>query len=122
MISGAVLMMLGVILGALGAHALEKTGLSADSLESYETAVRYQIYHGLALLILGQSKYLSKTLIWLFIIGVLMFSVSIYLLVTDELFNADFSFLGPITPIGGVLLILGWCLLIVNIIREKSRF
>lgn len=119
-LTGAIFMLLGVILGAIGAHALEKAGLDADSLNSYETAVRYQIYHGLALLILAQSKYLNTGSFRFLLVGTLLFSISIYILALDELLGVNASFLGPVTPIGGAFLILGWGLLIINIVREKS--
>lgn len=120
LIFGASFMLFGVVLGALGAHALQKAGLDAESLGSYETAVRYQIYHGLALLILAQTKYLTREVKGFLIAGTLLFSISIYILALDELLGFSASFLGPVTPIGGSLLILGWALLIIKIVREKS--
>lgn len=116
---GTALIGIGVILGAFGAHAL-KEALDASSLTSYETGVRYQIYHGLALLALSQTKILTKTISTLILVGITLFSGSIYLLVIDELMGVSLSYLGPITPIGGVILILSWVLLFINILREKS--
>lgn len=116
---GTALIGIGVILGAFGAHAL-KEALDASSLTSYETGVRYQIYHGLALLALSQTKILTKTISTLILVGITLFSGSIYLLVIDELMGGSLSYLGPITPIGGVILILSWVLLFINILREKS--
>lgn len=116
---GALLMMLSVIFGALGAHALEKV-LDADQLDSYETAVRYQVYHALALLIVSRFQAFTKWTRNLMIAGTLMFSGSIYILVLDELMGVEFSFLGPVTPIGGLLLIASWLMLFINIIGEKS--
>ncbi|KAB2814897.1 DUF423 domain-containing protein [Phaeocystidibacter luteus] len=119
MMAGTIFMVLGVILGAMGAHALEKS-LTPAALDSFETAVRYQIYHGLALLILARYKSFNKTILYLFIGGVILFSGSIYLLTTDELMSVSLSALGPVTPIGGMLLIIGWIVLFINILREKS--
>jgi uncharacterized membrane protein YgdD (TMEM256/DUF423 family) len=105
-----------VAFGALGAHAL-KSVLSAQSLASFTTAVRYQMWHALALLFLvafaekiNPSPWISR----LWTSGVVLFSGSIYLLSLDELMNLNFSFLGPLTPIGGLALILGWILLLIR--------
>ncbi|NVK27177.1 MAG: DUF423 domain-containing protein [Flavobacteriia bacterium] len=119
MMAGAIFMALGVILGAMGAHALEKE-LTPNALDSFETGVRYQIYHGLALLVLARYRAFSKTILYLMIAGVVLFSGSIYLLTTDELMKISLSALGPVTPIGGTLLIIGWIVLFINIVREKS--
>ena len=106
----AVLGALAVALGALGAHAL-KDVLDATSLASYRTAVLYHLFHSIALLALIRGNYKRITAqLWLW--GILLFSGSIYLLVTDELLGLSLSFLGPITPVGGLLLIGGWLSLI----------
>ena len=103
---------LGVVLGAFAAHILEKQ-LTSDELSSFQTGVRYQIYHALALLILAVLP-LNKTslLARFFIGGTVLFSGSIYLLTLDRLMGVDLSFLGWITPIGGLALITAWLLLI----------
>ena len=104
---------IGVAFGALGAHFL-KTKINSDLFHGYETAVTYHIYHLLAMLavvILNQNyqhKYL-KFAFNFFLWGIVCFSGSLYLLCTRSLFNADWlRFLGPVTPIGGVLFIAGW--------------
>ncbi|MFD2164369.1 DUF423 domain-containing protein [Paradesertivirga mongoliensis] len=111
-----------VILGAFGAHAL-KESLSPSSLESWKTAVSYQFYHTLALLFLSNfSKYRSRSIrfaYWSFTLGMLIFSGSIYLLSTTELSKINFSFLGPVTPLGGLLLILGWLFLLFAALKNK---
>jgi uncharacterized membrane protein YgdD (TMEM256/DUF423 family) len=112
---------LGVILGAMGAHALEGT-LSADQLDSYKTAVRYQMWHALAMLFLfGAAEHLKlariTAVLWTF--GVLFFSGSIYLLSMRDAWGIDFSWLGPVTPIGGLLMIIGWILLLISAFRLK---
>lgn len=112
---GALYGLTSVILGALGAHAFKKL-ISSEKLLSFETGVRYQMYHALALLILGFSLSfttgLEKWTGWGIIIGTFLFSVSIYFLSFSEYWNINLKILGPITPIGGVFMILGWgCLL-----------
>lgn len=109
-----------VILGALGAHAL-KAALSEQQLISFNTGVRYQMWHSLALLALALLKdkiRYSKTIYWLWLLGVILFSGSIYLLNIDELINTNLSFLGPITPLGGLAMIIGWILLTVGALRK----
>lgn len=113
-----------VILGALGAHAL-KTALPEAQLISFETAVRYHLFHALAILLtVVVSKQFELTLqvtLWLFAIGTLLFSGSIYLLATIPLHGAEaMRMLGPITPIGGILLIAGWLSIAIRILGIKK--
>jgi uncharacterized membrane protein YgdD (TMEM256/DUF423 family) len=113
---------IAVILGALGAHAL-KSELTASSLESFKTGVRYQMWHALALAFLSLVPTKELSLKWvkiLWIFGVILFSGSIYLLSIAPLININFSFLGPITPLGGLALISGWILLIIKSLRQKN--
>ena len=111
-----------IILGAFGAHALKKQ-LSVEQLESFETGVKYQMYHALFLLFLGMNTFLNekvkKTLFQLVIFGVFFFSGSIYLLTTKAITGVDFKFIGIVTPIGGVLLIMAWSVLFWNVWRSK---
>lgn len=109
---GALFGLLGVAAGAFGAHLL-KSRISGEMLQIYETAVRYQLIHALALMILVALLFSLKT-IWLtfagtfFIVGVILFSGSLYLLAL----TVSRSW-GVVTPIGGTLLLLGWlCLLL----------
>lgn len=122
--TGTILGMIAIILGAFGAHALKKV-LSIEQLNTFETGVRYQMYHALFLLFLGLLKDLSqktkKTLYNLVLSGVILFSGSIYLLATNTLTSFDFSIIGFITPIGGLLLILAWGVLLINILNKKSQ-
>lgn len=104
---------LGVALGAFGAHAL-KERLSADLLATFETGVRYQMYHALALVAvvvaLGRwpDSSLAVTAGWLFVAGIILFSGSLY-----GLALLDVRILGAVTPLGGVAFIAGWlCLLL----------
>jgi uncharacterized membrane protein YgdD (TMEM256/DUF423 family) len=112
----------GVALGALGAHAL-KPILSVSSLNSFETGVRYQLIHALLLLFIGvQDKFNTKHLGNLIIIGVILFSFSIYLLSLREAFNIEeIALIGPITPIGGLLLILSWIIIFYKAIKLSSK-
>ena len=116
--------MTAIILGAFGAHALKKV-LTVEQLVTFETGVKYQIYHALFLLFLGLSGVLlmdktKKRLYWLVVLGVILFSGSIYLLTTKNVTGIDFKFLGPITPIGGMLLITAWGILLVKVLNKKS--
>jgi uncharacterized membrane protein YgdD (TMEM256/DUF423 family) len=111
-----------IILGAFGAHALKKQ-LSVEQLGSFETGVKYQMYHALFLLFLGMNTFLNekvkKTVFQLVIFGVFFFSGSIYLLTTKAITGVDFKFIGIFTPIGGVLLIMAWSVLFCNVWRVK---
>ena len=110
-----------VTLGALGAHAL-KDILSDSQLHSFETGVRYQLFHALALLVLALNaekfnQHLKKSLT-LMTAGICLFSFSIYLLSIPEAVAISLSFLGPITPIGGLLLISAWLVLFFSIKKQ----
>ena len=110
----ALLAFLSVALGAFGAHSLNEL-LTTEKLNSFETGVRYQFYHSLALLIIGlnANKLNATALIGKFmLIGIVFFSFSIYLLSVQELIGINLSILGPITPIGGLLLMISWLILI----------
>lgn len=114
---------IAIILGAFGAHALKKV-LSVEELGTFETGVKYQIYHALFLLFIGSSNLVSekakKGIYYLVVFGVLFFSGSVYLLATDSLNSFNFKVLGPITPIGGFLLILSWFWLFIDIMKKKA--
>ena len=107
-----------VALGALGAHAL-KDIVSDSQLHSFETGVRYQLFHAITLLILALNTekfnhHLKKSL-KLMTAGICFFSFSIYLLSIQDAIGVSLSFLGPITPIGGLLLICAWLILLFSI-------
>ncbi|WP_406666574.1 DUF423 domain-containing protein [Gallaecimonas sp. GXIMD1310] len=108
----------GVLMGAFAAHGL-KSQLSAQMLEVVETGVRYQFWHALALLavvlLTGRiNSHWLTTAGWLFAVGVVLFSGSLYLLALTGK-----TFFGPITPIGGVCLVLGWLALMVAALKEN---
>ncbi|GGG41305.1 DUF423 domain-containing protein [Bizionia arctica] len=113
-ITGAIFGMLSVIFGAFGAHALKKI-LSTDQLHSFETGVKYQMYHAILLVALGfNAESISSAIYWCFTIGIVLFSFSIYGLVISDAKGKKLRFLGPITPIGGLLLVIGWLLLLIH--------
>ncbi len=123
-ITGIILIVIAIILGAFGAHAL-KEKLETAQLNSFEVGVRYQMYHGLALLALGlsagQLKFSMKSFNRIIIIGTTAFCLSIYLLAMKDLVGINLSFIGPITPIGGSILIIGWIILLLKFIRSNPK-
>lgn len=104
-----------VIFGAFGAHLLKKK-LTSDQLQSFETGVKYQMYHAIVLLVLGFNLDINTAIdtyiVNAFIIGTILFSFSIYGLVISSAKNKKLKFLGPITPLGGLFLVVGWALLL----------
>lgn len=114
--------MSAIILGAFGAHALKKL-LTIDQLTSFETGVKYQMYHALFLFFLGLSNQIShktkKTIFILVVSGIVCFSGSIYLLSTTAITNVNFKSIGFITPIGGLLLIVAWSVLMIHFLKKK---
>lgn len=115
LVSAAILGALTVIIGGFGAHALKKL-FTESQVKSFETGVKYQMYHALVLLVLGfQLDFLGtleKAMGWCFITGILLFSFSIYALTISSAKGRKMRFLGPVTPLGGMLLLFGWILLI----------
>lgn len=114
---------MGIAFGALGAHALKQI-LEPEQLQSFETGVRYQMYHALFLLALGilnQQKRITNTtwIISITVVGIFFFSFSIYLLNLQDYLGVSLRFLGPITPIGGLLLMCAWLLLLIGV--NKAR-
>ncbi len=121
-ITATILGMISIILGAFGAHALKKV-LSLEQLSTFETGVKYQMYHALFLLYVGLSSVsdkAKKTIYNLIVFGVLFFSGSIYLLATKDITHLDFKLIGILTPIGGLLFILAWIVLLINYMQKKS--
>ena len=121
--TGALMGMIAIILGAFGAHALKKL-LTPELLVTFETGVRYQMYHAFFLLLLANFKTLTektkKTIYYLVIFGVLLFSGSIYGLATNYLTPFDFKTIGFVTPIGGLLLIIAWGMLFYDYFKQKQ--
>ncbi len=110
-----------ILFGAFGAHALKKS-CSDDQLKSFETGVKYQMYHAIILLILAfnlnLTSSLEKYMIYCFSLGTFLFSFSIYALILSAVKGKKWRFLGPITPIGGLLLLVAWALLGYYFIKE----
>ncbi len=120
---GIAMGMLAIILGAFGAHGLEKL-VDAEAIDTFETGVKYQMYHALFLLFLGLWNGIAvkakKMVFTLVLLGVVLFSFSIYLLALNSLTSFDFKIIGFLTPIGGVLMISGWFYLGYNILTQKE--
>ena len=114
---GALYGMLAVVFGAFGAHALKKI-FSEEQLKSFETGVKYQMYHAIVLLVIGYnfdfSSSLEPYIVYCFSIGTLLFSFSIYGLCLSAAKNKKIKMLGPITPLGGLFLVIGWGLLLFS--------
>jgi uncharacterized membrane protein YgdD (TMEM256/DUF423 family) len=108
------LIILGIILDAFSAHALKKN-ISFEQLQSFKVGTKYHLFHALALLVLGinyEKLKLTSNIIILFVSGIFCFSFSIYFLNIQKLINLELTFLGPVTPVGGVLFIFAWCYLL----------
>ncbi|HMB99845.1 MAG TPA: DUF423 domain-containing protein [Flavobacteriaceae bacterium] len=123
LITGAIFGVLAVILGAFGAHGL-KDLISIEAQQTFETGVRYQMYHAILMLFVGQTSNLnekSKKLIFYFLLfGLLFFSGSIYGLATNDLTRFDFKTIALITPFGGLLLVTAWLIILVNFFKSKQ--
>ena len=123
-VAGFLFGLIGVIIGAFATHGL-KPLLTPESLDSFETGVRFQMYHSFLLILLGTMKPLSPRLSnWVFLLllaGILLFSGSIYLLATNSLTGFDFTAIALITPLGGSLLIGCWALLLISFVKLKKK-
>ncbi|AUP79906.1 DUF423 domain-containing protein [Flavivirga eckloniae] len=124
LITASIFGFLAVAFGAFGAHAL-KDLITVEAQQTFETGVRYQMYHAILLLFVGTNSDLQKSakkiLYYLIVIGVILFSGSIYGLATNLLTTFNFKTIGFVTPIGGLLLILTWGFLIVNFLKIKPK-
>ncbi len=123
MTAGALLAGLAVVLGAFCANAL-KAVLAHDQLLVFETGVRYQFYHSFALLITGMafSAFPVKQLklaTTFFIIGIVLFSGSLYAMTLLSISGASLGMVGIVTPIGGLFLITGWIMLLLGVAKSK---
>lgn len=120
LMAGAVFGFLGIVFGAFGAHALKKI-LSEEKVASFEVGVRYQMYSAITLLVIGFGLDFDLRIARLAFFGIfygtIVFSGSIYLLSFKEYWKAEgLKFLGPITPLGGLLLLFGWACIFLSII------
>ena len=122
--TGAFIAATTIAIGAFGAHGLKQL-IDASSLQTFEIGVRYQTYHALAILILGFAPWISrrlkKTVCWLFIVGILFFSGSIYLLSLNSVLPFDAGAIGFITPIGGLMFIIAWVLWGFGMLKPKKQ-
>ena len=122
-ITGIILLFTGIILGAFGAHGLKKVLFDfPEKIASFETGVRYQMYSGFAFLVIGLNSdkftFSLKTPFILWIFGTLFFSLSIYFLALQTVLGVSLKFLVPITPLGGLLLILGWVIILIKYLKK----
>mgnify|MGYP000648644292 CR=1 FL=1 len=123
LVTAVIFGVISIVLGAFAAHALKKE-LSPESLQSFNIGVKYQMYHALFLLFLGcfngVSNVFKKNIYYFTVTGVVCFSFSIYLLSTTAITGINFAAIGFITPIGGLLLITAWSLLLLGLLKNKS--
>ncbi|MEZ4786348.1 MAG: DUF423 domain-containing protein [Flavobacterium haoranii] len=123
-ITALILGMISIILGAFGAHALKKV-LQPEQLTSFETGVRYQMYHALFLLFIATTNMIAlkeKAIVfYLALVGVILFSGSIYLLSTSAISGLKLRFIGPVTPLGGLLLIGSWAYLLYALLLKNNN-
>lgn len=121
--SGAAFAGLGVVLGAFGAHSLKQM-VGPETVSTFQTGVQYQMYHAFALVIVAIlfERMPTTGLQWAgicFMVGILLFSGSLYLLASLKAMNkVGISGVGIITPFGGLFFIAGWLLLIIAILRK----
>lgn len=120
--TGLVLGLLAVVLGAFGAHGLKKV-IGPEEINTFETGVKYQMYHALFLMVLSvipnMANGVKTTVFYVVLAGVLLFSGSIYFLATNVLTSFDFKKIGIVTPIGGAFLIFGWGYLAYSVLTKK---
>lgn len=123
LITAAFLGIIAIVLGAFAAHGL-KEALSIEAQQTFETGVRYQMYHAIMLLFVGGTAFLKekskKVIYFLVLIGLLFFSGSIYGLSTMAITGINFKTIGFITPIGGLLLISAWGVMMVSFFKTKA--
>ncbi|MEA1786406.1 DUF423 domain-containing protein [Arenibacter sp. GZD96] len=118
---GALLGFLAILFGAFGAHRLKKR-FTSEQLQSFETGVKYQMYHAILLIVIGFNfgfnSQLENVIVFCFIVGTFLFSFSIYGLCLSASKGKKLPFLGPITPLGGLFLAVGWALLAYYFVAE----
>lgn len=121
-ITAAIFGILAVIFGAFGAHVIKKM-ISASQLETWHTGVQYHFYHTFALLYLSTFARFKNNLInissYFFVLGIMFFSGSLYLISLKDVLSINTAILGPITPLGGLMFIFGWIGLLLAAIKDK---
>ncbi|NRD19143.1 DUF423 domain-containing protein [Winogradskyella eckloniae] len=123
LIAGSFLGIIGIILGAWAAHGLEKL-VDENAVKSFETGVRYQMYHAFLLLLLGGTTFINlkvkKVVFYLVLLGVFLFSGSIYGLSTNTIYSFNFEIFAILTPFGGLSLIIAWIVMLIGILKTKD--
>ncbi len=121
-LTGLAFGIVSIVLGAFGAHALKKF-LTIEQLSTFEVGVRYMMYQAFFLLFISANSMITlkekKLIFYLNLLGVFLFSGSIFLLVTNKITTINSSIIGPLTPIGGLFLISSWGLAFYKIITKK---
>lgn len=124
LIVGSVFGLISIVLGAFASHGLENL-ITKDAIETFQVGVRYQMYHALLLLFVGSTLNIKpKSKQWIFrltLVGVVLFSGSIYGLATNTLTGFDFKTIGFVTPIGGLLLIVSWAIMLLDFLKLKDE-
>jgi uncharacterized membrane protein YgdD (TMEM256/DUF423 family) len=124
LIAGSILGLISIVLGAFASHGLEKV-ITQDAIETFQVGVRYQMYNALLLLFVGNTNKIttkSKSRMFLLtVVGVILFSGSIYGLATNELTGFDFKSIGFLTPIGGLLLIVSWVIMFIDFLKLNDE-
>ncbi|HET8830337.1 MAG TPA: DUF423 domain-containing protein [Pelobium sp.] len=121
-ITASIFGILAVIFGAFGAHIL-KGIINSSQIETWQTAVQYHFFHTLALLFLSTFARFKNNLInissYFFVFGMIFFSGSLYLIALKDVLSINTSFIGPVTPLGGLFFIFGWMGLLLAAIKDK---
>ncbi|KJD35214.1 membrane protein [Tamlana sedimentorum] len=124
LITASLLGLISIVLGAFGAHGLKRL-ISAEAIQTFETGVKYQMYHALFLLFVAHTHSISektkRIIFYLVVFGVIFFSGSIYGLATNSLSVFNFKTIGFITPIGGLFLILAWSMLLLSFLKNSHK-
>lgn len=122
-LTASFLMLTAIIIGAFGAHGLEGK-IPSKQIASFQTGVTYQYYGAFSLFIFAfLFPFITFSMKWIYrfqVLGIVFFSGSIYLLATQSLLGTSLKFLWPITPLGGIFLILSWALLFVQFYRQRK--
>jgi uncharacterized membrane protein YgdD (TMEM256/DUF423 family) len=123
-ITASILAATSIMLGAFGAHAIKEL-VTAERLVTFEVGVRYQMYIGLSMLLLALSEdripFEIRLVRILMLVGILLFSGSIYLIALSDIWGLNTKILGPLTPIGGLCIILGWTVFIYRVWKAAKK-
>jgi uncharacterized membrane protein YgdD (TMEM256/DUF423 family) len=125
LITASIFGVLAVALGAFGAHGLEQITKDEKILNGFRTGVQYQMYHALALLAVAiiYDRLPNRWIKWAgngFVLGIILFSGSLYLLTFLKVQGLAVKFVGPITPLGGLFFIAGWLCLLIGVAKKNG--